>query len=223
VKLATVVLNVAASLDGKIASPRRISLSGPADRRRVEERRAEADAVFLGAETVRRENAVSLVRAADLLAARAARGASPQPLQALWTRRADLPTTLRWFTTPGIERVVFLGATASDDAAKRFAAHAVVHRLPGGADDAPFVVRTLAERHGTRRLLLECGGASAAAFFAAGLVDEMRLTLSPRVLGGASSPTPADGEALSESVAPSFELVSLEHVGSEVFLHYRRA
>src|SRR5262249_40244512 len=161
-----------------------------------------------------------LVRAPDLLAARVAKGSPPQPLQALWTRRGDLPTTLRWFTTPDVEHVLFLGAGASDADASRFAAHAHVHRLPGGSEDAGFVVRTRGAGRGVTRLLRECGGAPAAAFCAAGLVDELRLTLSPRVLGGATSPTPADGDALPAAIAPAFALVSMERVGDEVFLHY---
>ncbi|MBI1853739.1 MAG: dihydrofolate reductase family protein [Planctomycetes bacterium] len=217
-----IILNVATSLDGKIASPHRIALSSAADRRRVEQRRAEADAVLLGAETVRVEDAVSLVRASDLLASRAARGLSPQPKQVVWSRSGNLPTHLRFFQTPGLERIVFLSPAAPAPAAKILESFATVHRLPGDAADAAHLAHVLADRHGVRRLLLECGGASTSGFFRAGLVDEIFLTLSPRVLGGATSPTPVDGEAIPPEFAPHFTLVSLERIDDDVFLQYRR-
>ncbi len=218
----TVVLVVAASLDGKIASPFHVPLSSPADRRHVEERRAEADAVFLGAETVRVENAVSLIRSSDLLEARRRRGVASQPIQAMWSRRGDLSTNGRFFREPGIERVVFLGRSAPDDVVERLRALATVHRADTPDVDPAVVLRVLAEEHSVRRLVLECGGGSTAPFFRSDLIDEIHLTLAPRVLGGRASPTPMDGDPLPREAVPEFTLVELVRRGEDLFLVYSR-
>jgi riboflavin biosynthesis pyrimidine reductase len=58
---------------------------------------------------------------------------------------------------------------------------------------------------------------------AADQVDEVRLTLVPRIFGGAASPTIADGpvaDALAD--AARFRLASVRAVGDERFLRYVR-
>ena len=72
-----------------------------------------------------------------------------------------------------------------------------------------------------RRLVAEGGGVLNAALMAADQVDEVRLTLVPRIFGGGASPTIADGpvaDALAD--AARFRLVSVRAVGDERFLRY---
>ena len=70
-----VVLSCAISLDGCLDStgPDRLVLSGAEDLDRVDGERAEADAIMVGAGTIRRDNPRLLVRSARRRAARAAR------------------------------------------------------------------------------------------------------------------------------------------------------
>ena len=64
------------SVDGKIddTGPERLLLSGPDDLDRVDELRASADAILVGANTVRRDNPRLLVRSPQRRAARIAAG-----------------------------------------------------------------------------------------------------------------------------------------------------
>ena len=76
-----VLLSVAVSVDGYIddASPQRLLLSNAADFDRVDQVRAESDAVLIGAETLRRDNPRLLVNSAERRAARAAAGRPEYP------------------------------------------------------------------------------------------------------------------------------------------------
>ena len=70
------------SVDGKIdgTGPERLLLSGPEDLDRVDELRASADSILVGANTVRRDNPRLLVRSPQRRAARTAAGRpSTQP------------------------------------------------------------------------------------------------------------------------------------------------
>jgi 5-amino-6-(5-phosphoribosylamino)uracil reductase len=61
-----------------------------------------------------------------------------------------------------------------------------------------------------------------ASLLAADLIDEFWLTVCPLILGGITAPTPVDGAGFSAQLAKHLELLSVETIEQEVFLHYRR-
>lgn len=72
-----------------------------------------------------------------------------------------------------------------------------------------------------RRLLCEGGGELNDALFRAGLVDELHLTVCPRILGGRAAPTVADGVGARQlALSARLELKSGDRVGEEMFLVY---
>jgi riboflavin biosynthesis pyrimidine reductase len=76
---------------------------------------------------------------------------------------------------------------------------------------------------GIERLLVEGGSELNAQLFALDLIDEIFLTVAPKIKLGASTPTIADGEALGRDEIQSFELVSSVVESNELFLRYRRS
>jgi 5-amino-6-(5-phosphoribosylamino)uracil reductase len=72
-----------------------------------------------------------------------------------------------------------------------------------------------------KRLAILGGGKLVASVLAAGLVDELWLTVCPLILGGADAPTPVEGKGFLADLAPKLELLAVKQVGQEVFLHYR--
>ena len=81
----------------------------------------------------------------------------------------------------------------------------------------------LREQWGVKRLLCEGGGALHGALIRAGLLDEIHLTICPKIFGGRSAPTIADGEEiLNLSGAAQFKLKSANRVGNELFAVFRR-
>ena len=75
-------------------------------------------------------------------------------------------------------------------------------------------------RLGEEVRLIEAGGALIFEFLAAGLVDEMHVTLCPVVIGGVGAPSLVDGEGFS---AATMRRLALKHSfawGDELYLRY---
>lgn len=138
--------------------------------------RAVADAVVVGAGTARTED-YGPVRPRPAGAAwRDRQGLPAQPPMVLVSRSLDLDPRARCFAGPTV-----VVTCAAADGADRFPDVVVA-----GDDevDLPDAVRQLAER-GLTRLLCEGGPQLLTAMLAAGLVDELCLTSTPVLLGGA--------------------------------------
>jgi 5-amino-6-(5-phosphoribosylamino)uracil reductase len=99
--------------------------------------------------------------------------------------------------------------------------HRIIYaKTPGGEIDWIDAFQELAN-FGIKRLAILGGGKLVASVLAAGLVDELWLTVCPLILGGADAPTPVEGEGFLADLAPKLELLAVKQVGQEVFLHYR--
>ncbi len=98
-----VVLSCAMSLDGCLdgTGEDRLVLSGEADLDRVDAERAAADAILVGAGTIRRDDPRLLVRSARRQAGRRARGRPPQPAGVTITASGDLDPAARFFRGGG--------------------------------------------------------------------------------------------------------------------------
>src|SRR5690606_18726616 len=109
-----VVASCAMSVDGLIddASDRRLVLSNDADLDRVDQVRAECDAILVGAETVRRDNPRLLVRSARRRRLRREEGRPDSPLKVTLTRSGDLDPAARFFTEGGAETLVYAASAA---------------------------------------------------------------------------------------------------------------
>lgn len=94
----------------------------------------------------------------------------------------------------------------------------VVESGPEGRADLPLLLRSLREE-GVRALLCEGGPTLHGALQAAGLVDELFLTIAPKLSGGGVPPRILEGEL--DDVVP-LELVWLLEEDGELFARYRR-
>ena len=76
-----VLLSCAMSVDGCLDAPgpERLVLSGHADLDRVDAERSEADAIMVGAGTIRRDNPRLVIRSAQRRASRVSRGLPEDP------------------------------------------------------------------------------------------------------------------------------------------------
>ena len=79
-------------------------------------------------------------------------------------------------------------------------------------DDLPRLMAYLQERHAVRSVLCEGGPTLNSFLFAAGLVDELFLTMTPKLVGGAAALTIVSGRELVEPTEPT--LVSVAEADS---------
>jgi len=205
-----VLLSAAMSVDGCIddRSATRLILSDDADLDRVDEVRAGADAILVGANTVRCDDPRLLVRSAERVAARMAADRPAQPLRVVISGRGELDPLAHLFTTGDGGRVVYTSHP------ERVTVPADV--VDGGTPvDPGRVLADLAAR-GVRRLMVEGGTSIHTLFLTAGLVDEIQLVVAPFFVGDPDAPRFVGGGALPSAM----RLAEARPMGDLVLLRY---
>ena len=92
----------------------------------------------------------------------------------------------------------------------------------GKAIDFEAALGWLRRKWGVKRLLCEGGGELNNALFRAGLVNELHLTVCPKIFAGRCAPTISEGKAdLSLANATVLKLKSARRAGGELFLVYK--
>jgi riboflavin-specific deaminase-like protein len=210
-----VVVNMVSSVDGKarVGDGGVSGLGSPVDRSVMRSLRAKADAVMVGAGTVRAERlSLGLDEA----------GMDRQPTGIIVSSGTEsLP--FENLVSLGEQRVVVLSATDMRDVTEDRIEVLRAPTLGSGAVDLRATLEILKGNEGIEILLVEGGPSLNAALFARGLVDELFLTLAPKLLGGSagtgSAATILDGAAEGRLPA-SLRLLSAFVVGDEMFLRY---
>ncbi|MGY5046755.1 dihydrofolate reductase family protein [Streptomyces sp. 900105755] len=182
-----VLLSAAVSLDGFLddTGPDRLLLSSPADFDRVDAVRASADAILVGAGTIRADNPRLLVNSPERRAARTAAGRAEYPLKVTVTATGDLDPDAKFWHTGG-EKIVY----TTDEGVRR------AHDLGIAADtvslgtdlDWRLLLEHLHDVRGVRRLMVEGGGTVHTQLLQLGLADELQLVLAPLFVGDPKAP-----------------------------------
>lgn len=213
--------NMVSSLDGAAQHDGRSQpISSDTDMRIFGTLRGLADVVVVGAETVRLEG-YRPARAREAFAdRRAAAGQGPAPAIAVVSASLELDFSLPLFAEPLVPTLVLTGAAASPDRiheAEKAGAEVVIAGDGPGVEPAK-AVRAMAER-GLVRQLTEGGPRMLGQFVAAGVLDELCLTVSPTLTVGDAQRI-AGGPSL--SVPERFALASVLEEAGFLFTRYRR-
>ncbi len=214
--------NMVSTLDGAAQHDGRSQpISSAADMRVFGTLRALADVVIAGAETVRQEGYRPARVRAEFEEPRRAAGQTPVPAVAVVTASLDLDFDLPLYTSPRVPTLILTGASAAPDriAAAEKAGARVVIAGDGVGVDPVRAVRALADL-GHTRLLTEGGPRLLGQFVAAGVLDELCLTVSPMLTAGGAQRI-AGGPAV--EMPQRFALVSLLEEEGFLFSGYRRA
>jgi riboflavin-specific deaminase-like protein len=207
-------LNMVSTADGKAAIDWRTrGISTDVDRELFHHLRTQADAVMVGAGTVRAERYGAVTKTDELRAKRVEEGVREVPLAVIVSGRLDLPADLPILNDP--EQPVVI-ATASDAVIPDLGEQVTYERV---GDDLPLLMARLRSEHGVRAVLCEGGPTLNSYLLAAGLVDELFMTLHPKLLGGAAALTIVAGRELVEPA--ELELVSLAEAESELYTRWR--
>lgn len=218
-----VFLNMAMSLDGKISTrddtgPR---FTSSADKVRLREIRTQADAILVGARTIVADDP-TFTEHGIYKDERVQRGMSPQPIKVVVSGTGSVPETARVFQPNGAPALVFTTKRITSNRQELLDKVADAVHIVGDAEvDFPQIVEILAQTYGVKNLLIEGGGQVNFAMFQAQLINEVYLTLSPRIIGGRDVPTPVGGEGFNFIDLIDLELLDHRVINSEIFLHYR--
>jgi riboflavin biosynthesis pyrimidine reductase len=198
--------NMISTLDGAISINGRSGLlGGPADRGVFQVLRSLVDIILVGAGTARAEGYGPVTLEDQLRAQRIARGQSDVPPIAVVTGSGNLDWSGPFFTEAEARPVVV--TTRASDAGARRRAEGVADVLIAGEDRVdPTEALHQLWLAGYRSVLLEGGPGLNADVVHAGLLDELCLTLSPRLVAGDGSRVLAGPELM-----PPLQL-RLEHL-----------
>ena len=215
------IVSCAVSLDGCLddASPERLILSGPQDLDEVDELRSAADAIMVGAGTIRADNPRLLVRDDSRVAVRAAEGRPPHPLRVTVTATGDLDPAARFFAGPGVP-LVYAASAAVAAAERNLGGAAVV--IDAGAE--PSLAAVLEDLHSERMvaaLFAEPGAAMARDLLAANLADELRLAIAPFFVGDETAPRFAMPAHYPQNPDAPMRLADVRRLGDLVVIRYR--
>lgn len=220
-------MNMAVSADGKISTfaQGKVRFGSPKDRLRLEQIRSAADAVVVGHGKLLQEDPPILLRLPEMRAAYEAARGRPHPINLAVCSRLDFePAGRVFFTHSETRRLVVTTPRTTAEERARFEPFAEIMVVP--ADDEGRVdLRAMAAglmARGITRLAFEGGAELNFAMIAAGLVDELFLTVCPFVFGGASALTAVDGPGFTKEQVRRLALVEVDRGDAgEVFLHYR--
>jgi riboflavin biosynthesis pyrimidine reductase len=215
------LLNMVSTADGHATLGGRSGpLSGPADRELFHALRAPVDAVLMGAGTVRAEHYGRLIGAEPTRRLRRERGLPEEPLACIVSASLDLDPATPLLADPDARLLVL--TPSAGELPPTAAEVAYVRAERAGVLDLSAALAQLSERFDVRVLLCEGGPHLAGELLAAGLLDELFLSLSPLLTGAA--PGGAEGlriTAGAELAPPAqLELLGALECDSHVFLRY---
>jgi diaminohydroxyphosphoribosylaminopyrimidine deaminase / 5-amino-6-(5-phosphoribosylamino)uracil reductase len=171
--LPLVTYKAAVTLDGKVAASGGDArwISCLESRRAVHQLRADADAVMVGAGTVRRDDPELTVRLCE----------GRDPARVIVTRRGDLPPTARLLETAR-SAVTIVVAEEADGAARRLIEASGAELVEVGEGGLRAALAALAER-GLLDVICEGGPGLAGSLLAEGLIDRLLLFVAPLIVG----------------------------------------
>ncbi len=216
-----VMLNMVSTADGRASVGGRSGpIGGRADRELFHALRLPVDAVLAGAGTIRAERYGRIIPEQARRALRTERGLSEEPLACIVSRSLLLGSDIPLLDEPAARVVVLTEAETQLPACAAKVEY--VRALRDGQLDLDGALRELAGRFSVYTVLCEGGPHLAAELLAAGLVDELFLSLSPKLAGGGEG----GGRTLrilagAELDPPvELELLGALHSDSHLFLRY---
>lgn len=219
-----VFINVAMTADGKIDTFQRkgAAISSPRDKERVDQLRAEADAVMVGGRTLLEEDPKLTVRSEALREARVGQGRPPNPIKVGVVSKAELNPHSKFLHEGGGRCVIFTTfRTSNEQLALLRSQNAEVFVHDGERVDLRKMMHTL-HQLGIGRLMVEGGATLNFELIRLGLVDEISAFVAPMVFGGETAPTLAAGSGFERGEAVPLTLIRVENwEDGGVLLYYK--
>lgn len=220
-----VIVNMAMSADGKIATANREihSFGSNRDLDNLYKLRAQADAVMCGARTAEADGVTLGIGGEKYKKLRIKNNLTPCHIRVIVSGSGSVNTNANVFQSKISPLIIIT---------KRSIGVNVLNKLRSVADDVisfgdneidfKEALMLLKEKWKINVLICEGGGELNSSLFKSGLVDELYVTICPYIFGGETAPTIVEGEGFkSLENAINLMLISKKLVGTEIFLHYK--
>lgn len=221
-----ILINMAMTADGKIATANRaISTFGSRrDHDNLMELRTTVDAVMSGARTINSGKITLGPGGIRYRRRRLKQGLAEFNLRIVVSGSGSVDPNAEVFKHRFSPIIVLTTKRADPDQLRQLRTRADAVKICGDREiHWGATLRWLNRKWGVRRLLCEGGGNLNDAMFRAGFVDELHLTICPKIFGGCTAPTIAEGIGFpSLAAAAGFQLQSRRRRGDELFLIFSR-
>jgi len=217
-----IFINSAMSADGKLSTKERkqVKISGKLDFERMDELRAQADAIMVGIGTVLADDPSLTVKSPERKAARKAAGKSENPVRIIVDSAARTPLDSDIFKKGEGLRVIAVSNSAPAEKIKSLEEKALVIKTGDLKVDLTELAAKLREM-GINTLMVEGGATLNWGMLSAGLVDEVYTFVGNLIIGGKTAPTFTDGEGFTEAELLGLELLSAEKIEDGVLLKWK--
>lgn len=217
-----IFINSAISADGKLSTKERkqVKISGKLDFERVDELRAQVDAIMVGIGTVLADDPSLTVKSPERKNARKNTGKSENPARVIVDSAARTPLDADIFKKGEGLRIIAVSNSAPAEKIKSLEEKALVIKTGDLKVDLTELAAKLKEM-GINTLMVEGGATLNWGMLSAGLVDEVYTFVGNLIIGGKIAPTFTDGEGFTESELLGLELLSAEKVEEGVLLKWK--
>ena len=217
---------MAMTADGKIATANRAvaSFGSARDLAHLYELRATADAVICGARTVEASGTTLGTGGEKFRRQRIKLGLAENNLRVIVSGSGSLDINAAIFKMSGAPIIVLTSRRASLKRLAQLRTLADEVKICGTNEvNLPAAARWLRQKWGVKRLLCEGGAELNDAMFRADLVNEINLTICPKIFGGRLAPTISDGQGFSRlSLTRNFAIHSISSKKGELFTVFHR-
>ena len=217
-----VVVNVAMSADGKISTRerRQVKISGAQDFSRVDQLKADSDAVMVGIGTVLADDPSLTVKSEECRTGRLNRGVDEHPVRIVVDSTARISPEAALLHKGAGKRIVAVSRRADPKKIATLQSYATVIIAGENEVDLSILMDKLGEM-GIRRVMVEGGGTLISGLITAGLVNEIYTFIGNMIIGGKNAPTFVDGEGyILESEFCRLTLIETHRIESGVLLHW---
>ena len=203
-----VLVNCAMSADGKLAGPERkqVRISSEEDMVRVKNLRKRYDAILVGVGTVIADNPHLTIKNATY---------EENPVRIVLDSHGRIPSDARVLDDRAPTVIV-----TDNECTKDWGSNVTVIRGGSGRINLTDVLHILAKDLGIENMIVEGGGEVIASFFREKLVDRYSVFVGGLLIGGRTSPTPADGEGWLAPEGIKLSLDSAEVLGNGALLTF---
>ena len=203
-----VLVNCAMSADGKLAGPERkqVRISSEEDMVRVKNLRKRYDAILVGVGTVIADDPHLTIKNASY---------EENPVRIVLDSHGRITPEARVLDDRAPTIIV-----TNNECTKDWGSNVTVIRGGSGRINLTDVLHILAKDLGIENMIVEGGGEVIASFFREKLVDRYSVFVGGLLIGGRTSPTPADGDGWLSPEGVKLSLDSAEVLGNGALLTF---
>ncbi len=217
-----IFINTAMTADGKISTIERkqIRISNEKDMERVDKLRSESDAVLVGMNTVIVDDPKLTIKSEKLRRERIKKGLAENPIKVTIGKLDNLSMDSDFMSYGNAEKIIFASSDSDPYKIEEIGNAAKIFLSDDKDINLRYVVETLYIL-GVKKLMIEGGSSTNYRFLKEGLVDEIYITIAPKIFGGKTAPTLVDGRGFKENEEINLKLISVDRLSDNILLRYK--